>query len=752
MHREPEEKPASQPPDASEEVVGAVVRVTFQSPDSGFVVLKVDPKGESVLADGGLLTVVGQTRTEVHPGMHIVAAGDWQEHEKFGLQFRAQSIVERRPHGREALVRYLAGSRVKGFGPATAERIVDAFGDDALRVIREEPERLLRIPGIGRKRLEEIRSVWGEKSRREEQELLFNELSLPPWIQHKLLQTYGARAAEVLQNEPYLLVRSISGVGFKTADAIARRQGIDERSDQRIAAAIIHVVQKALDDGHCYVPAARISSKVAALVGFTDELAFEEAVRCLIAEGALEETQARLYLPLIRDAEQALAGDVAARLHSAAPTPAIAAGLLAEICAKPLLIGDKSIRLSDLQIEAVKLAAARELVVITGGPGCGKTTVVRAISRLFRSAGLKLKLAAPTGRAAQRLAEVCGMEASTIHRLLRFDPIHRTFVHDRQDPLDADAIIIDETSMVDVLLARSLFDAAAPHARIVLVGDADQLPSVGPGLFLNDLLSVPAVPRIALTTLFRRDEQSDITRIAHEINSGKPPKIPAPDGKTRSEAYFIAASEPGEAAHLVEKLVVEQIPAKFGYPSADITVLSPKNQGELGIEMLNRRLQARLIPDSPGLPKIKIGATELRLGDRVVQRVNNYQLSTGGVFNGDQGVLVGIDSAQRSATVRLWDGREVDYPPENLAELDLAYALTIHRAQGSEVPVIVLVLHDSHYIMLERQLAYTAITRAKKLLVIVGTRRALILSTKRTRSRKRFTGLVQEIEQRLKQA
>lgn len=745
MQRDFGEKRSGGPTENLEEVTGSVARVTFQSPDSGFVVLKLEPSADYSTADGALLTVVGETATEVHPGMCIVAAGDWQEHDKFGTQFRALSIKERSPHGREAIIKYLAGSQVKGFGPATAERIVDMFGDDSLRIIREEPERLLKIPGIGRKRLEDIRSVWGDKGKREEQELFFHDLELPRWIQKKLFQYYGGRALDVIQRDPYLLVKNIPGVGFKTADKIAARMGIDPRSDQRIAAAVLHVIQKALDDGHCYVPASRVPGKVEGLLGFSEPAAFSEAIFRLSAEGELIEREGRLYLPHIREAELSASASVAQRLNSGEPQPRIAASILEEVCAMPMLVGTKSLKLSSAQAEAVRLAAQKRLLVVTGGPGCGKTTVVRAIAKMFRTAGLSLKLAAPTGRAAQRLSEVCAMEASTIHRLLRFDPIHRTFIHAADNPLEADVVIVDETSMVDLLLARSLLEAVPERGRIIFVGDADQLPSVGPGLFLGDLLRVEQVPRIQLTTLFRRDEQSDITRIAHELNAGKAPQIPRPDGRTKGEAYFLAASDPLEAAALVERLVVDQIPKKFGVETADITVLSPMNQGDLGIESLNKRLQARIVPDRPSLPRIPLRGSEIRLGDRVVQRVNNYQLADSGVFNGDQGRVVGIDAVERTATVLLWDGREVDYPTEAVSELDLAYAITIHRSQGSEIPAVVLVLHDSHYIMLERQLAYTAVTRAKKLLFVVGTRRALILAAKRTRSRKRFSSLPAEI-------
>jgi len=410
---------------------------------------------------------------------------------------------------------------------------------------------------------------------------------------------------------------------------------------------------------------------------------------------------------------------------------------------------DEGFELSAEQRTAVSLALRERLTVITGGPGCGKTTVVRTIADVFRRTGAKLKLAAPTGRAAQRLSEVCGIEASTIHRLLRFDPIERAFLYNADDQLDCDAIIVDECSMIDLSLASSLFQALRTDCRLILVGDVDQLPSVGAGLVLADLLSVPEISRVRLTKLFRRAEESAITAVAYQINSGEIPAIPSPDGEVRSDAYFIEARDAAKAAQLIERLVVERIPATASIQPSQITVLTPMNQGELGTASLNRKLQARVVPKLPGSPELEVGDLRFRLGDRVCQRVNNYQLLEAGVFNGDQGVVTGVDPKERTLQVELWDGREVEYPNEYLHQLDLAYALTIHRSQGSEMGIVVLALHDAHTILLERQLLYTAVTRAKELLIIVGSKKALATAVKRVRSRKRQTTLSKRIQEKI---
>jgi len=681
----------------------------------------------------------------------VVARGIWQTHPKFGKQFRARSLTETEPTGADAIEKYLGSGAVKGFGPVLAQRIVAAFGERSLEILDADPDRLLDVPGIGMRKLEEIKSAWVQKRNLREVLLFFQNHNISLSLAQRIYNQYGDRAIEIVQQNPYVLARDVWGIGFHTADQIASALGISGVSIERIIAGLLYVVKRASEDGHCYYPRENVLAKTQTLLQIEDTEAIETALDRAIISGELILDAEKVYLPSLRDTEINLARSIAGRLkglenaRSAIPEHLISAvleGSTTVPSSSDAFALPKQIQLSPQQREAIRNASDKSMLVITGGPGCGKTTVVRTITRLYRQAGFRVALAAPTGRAAQRLAEVCELKASTIHRLLKFDPVQRNFMHDKDNPLEIDALIVDESSMIDLPLAASLLEAVPPNAHLIIVGDADQLPSVGPGLFLADLLSIPEVPRVRLTVLFRRAEESLITKIAYDINSATVPEIPEPDGMTKADAYFLNVQEASEAAALVERLVVEQIPKRFSLKGSDITVLTPMNQGEIGVIGLNERLQAQLVPNIPGLPKLQMGNIEFRLGDRVLQRVNNYQLSETGVFNGDQGEVIGIDAEKRSLIVRLWDGREVTYPPETLHQLDLAYALTIHRSQGSEVPAIVLILHESHSILLERQLLYTAVTRAKKLLIIVGTRKALVLATKKSRSKRRFTSLV----------
>jgi exodeoxyribonuclease V alpha subunit len=409
--------------------------------------------------------------------------------------------------------------------------------------------------------------------------------------------------------------------------------------------------------------------------------------------------------------------------------------------------GELGITFSAEQIHAVELAARHKFMIITGGPGCGKTTVTRALVSVFKHAGKVISLAAPTGRAAQRMSQVCGMPASTIHRLLRYDPSRGGFLHGINDPLIADVIIVDEASMVDVVLAKDLFSAIPRNATLILVGDKDQLPSVGPGRVFGDLVSLREVKTVALSKLFRRSEESTINAIALMINSGATPDIPEPDGITKADGYFIPRKDASEAAATIEKLVADQIPRKFGIDPREITVLTPSNRGPLGTIALNQLLQQRLNP--PGAfdseQELQHNGVDFRVGDRVCQRVNNYQIDPYGVFNGDSGTVHSVSKSERSLVVEMWDGRLVKYAAGDIGQLSLAYAVTVHRSQGSEIPCVVLAIHESHFTLLERQLMYTAVTRAKKLLIVVGSKKALMLATKRMNSKRRLTLLAERI-------
>jgi exodeoxyribonuclease V alpha subunit len=741
-------------PDNSGIFRGIITRVTFRAEDTGFAVIKAeaesgmqDPEG----APGGLSTVIGILPEGVGTGSNVIAQGNWSSHPKFGRQFRARSIHETTPTGTDAISKYLSSGAVKGFGPVLAQRVIERFGEQSLEVIEETPQKLLEVQGIGQRKLDEILESWEEKRAIREILIFFQSHNIPLGLAQRIYRAYGSRAVEVVKSNPYVLCRDVWGIGFQTADRVAQAFGVALDSSERCGAGLGYALQQASDDGHCFLPREELQAKTQKLLSLdSGEIIDASLKHNILAAELIEEPDVGVYLPSLYSNEQILARCIASRINDCTPSPEIPTSILDSILEKPQLAHSGNppqvIHLSEQQQEAVRMSSRSTLAVITGGPGCGKTTVLRTVASLYRKAGLRIALAAPTGRAAQRLSEVCGMPASTIHRLLRFDPMRKAFVHDHLEQLELDVLIVDESSMIDLPLAASLLRAIPHQARLLIVGDSDQLPSVGPGLFLSDLLKTEEVPRVRLTNLFRRADESAITHIAHQINSGSIPHIPQPDGTTKTDAYFLRADTTADAAKLIERLVVEQIPKKFNLSNEQITVLTPMNQGELGVIQLNHRLQQRLVPKVSGLPWVKVKNMEFRHGDRVCQRVNNYNLHANGVFNGDQGVITGIDSEQKSIYVTLWDGREILYPSDALYQLDLAYALTIHRSQGSEVPAVVLALHDSHHIMLERQLIYTGITRAKQLLIVVGTKRALATASKRSRSRQRYSNLSERIQ------
>lgn len=733
---------------------GVISRVTFRADDTGFAVVKAEPESGMHDPEGpanGLSTVIGILPEGLGAGSNIIAQGSWTSHPKFGRQFRARSMHETTPTGTDAITKYLSSGAVKGFGPVLAQRVTDHFGDKTLDIIEKTPDKLLEVPGIGQRKLDEIVQSWEEKRSIREILIFFQNHNIPLGLAQRIYRAYGSRAVEVVKSNPYVLCRDVWGIGFQTADRVAQAFGVAQDSPERCAAGLGYALQQASDDGHCFLPKEDLLSKTQKLLSINSVETLQASLaHNILAAELIDEPEVGVYLPSLYSNEQILARALASRINDCTPSPEIPQDTLESILEKPQLAHSgnppKVLHLSEQQKEAVRMSSCSTIAVITGGPGCGKTTVLRTVASLYRRAGLRIALAAPTGRAAQRLAEVCGMPASTIHRLLRFDPMRKAFVHDHNDQLELDVLIVDESSMIDLPLATSLLRAVPHQARLLIVGDSDQLPSVGPGLFLSDLLRTESVPRVRLTNLFRRADESAITHIAHAVNSGNIPRIPEPDGTTKTDAYFLPAETTSEAANLIERLVVEQIPKKFNLSNEQITVLTPMNQGELGVIQLNHRLQDRLVPKVRGLPWVQVKDIEFRHGDRVCQRVNNYNLHANGVFNGDQGVITGIDTEQKSVYVTLWDGREIVYPSDALYQLDLAYALTIHRSQGSEVPAVVLALHDSHHIMLERQLIYTGITRAKQLLIVVGTKRALATASKRSRSRKRFSHLSERIQ------
>lgn len=724
---------------------GTVEKVVFHNHENGYSVLSL-----KVANNNEPLTTVGFC-SRVKVGIHLIARGSFDDHPKFGRQFKASSLVEAPPSSPEGIEKYLGSGIIKGIGPKTAGRLINRFGATTLQVIAADPELAAKEAGISKKKALIISNEINQQSVMGEIVRFLVEHQISPNLAKQIYQRYEQRSLEVLTGDPYLLARQMRGVGFQTADKIAAHLGLAQDAPQRLKASLHYILEKALDDGHCFLPKDLLFLQSQTLLGLENPELLEPHLHGLIDEGFIAQEDNQIALLHLDRAESFVADFIAQRLLDSNSTNYLPERLVTNslnLAAKQLKIS-----LSDEQTEAVKTAAQKPLMVITGGPGCGKTTIIRALTILFKTANKRLALVAPTGRAAQRMAQVCKHPASTIHRLLRYNPKTHTFFYGPNQPLEIDAIIIDETSMLDILLAKDIFSAIPKQARIILVGDRDQLPSVGPGRVFSDILSIPAVKTISLSRLFRRAEASAITTVAMEVNGGCYPIIAEPDGCTKSDAYFISRNNPEECAILIENLVADQIPRKFGLSQEDIMVLTPSNRGPLGTIALNERLQARLNP--PGSfdseQEIDFGSMKLRVGDRVCQRVNNYQIDPNGpgVFNGDPGIVIAIEKQTKTVTVKMWDNRIIKYPFNTVQQLSLAYAISVHRSQGSEIPCVVLALHSSHYMLLERQLIYTAITRAKKLLIIAGSKRALQMATKRTSGRTRYCRLKDRILQRL---
>jgi len=731
--------------DDKEKIVrGVVERVTFRNPENGYSVLQLQVPDKSER-----ITVVGNC-LEAGVGANVVVRGVFTTHSKFGKQLAANSITATRPSSVEGIERYLSSGLIKGVGAKTAERLVEEFGEETLETIHRHPEKIAKVKGVGKNRAKILSEAFAEQEESGETMQFLVEHNISPLLAYKIYEKFKSKTIEVISEDPYLLCRTIKGIGFLTADAIALNLGIAPDSPQRIKAGLYHALEKASDDGHCYLPKTILLQRSSQLLKLPPGEEFSEQLQVLLDEGFLTiRGDDAIFFKRFNQSEEFIAGFIASRCR-----PLESKELHAGETERLIRITEKELGISFTheQKQAVHDSINFPLLIITGGPGCGKTTLTRAITAVHKAQHRSIALAAPTGRAAQRLSQVCGMEAKTIHRLLRYDPISKGFVHNLKDQLKQyDLIIIDESSMLDLMLAKSLFSAIPSTTTLILVGDKDQLPSVGPGKVFADLISVKEVKTISLSQLFRREKSSSINDIAFQINSGITPHFPSPEEGEFSDTYFIGKSDLEEAALAVEKLVSESIPKNFGLEPADICVLTPSNRGELGTERLNQRLQDCLNPLSKvGVDQqLEVNGTLFRLNDKVCQRVNNYQIDMHGVFNGDTGLIYSINKADKSLVVELWDGRLINYKTQDARQLSLAYAMTVHRSQGSEIPCVVLVLHDYHYTLLERQLIYTAVTRAKELLVVVGSKRALMTAARQTRALKRLTMLSDRIEEKV---
>lgn len=722
----------------AEVVRGTIDRVTFRNAQNGYSVLQVIIEGTR-----DRITVVG-TAPSAAVGSYVTMTGAFITHPKFGKQFTLHSLTETPPSTSDGIERYLSSGLIAGVGKKTAERIVREFGTQSLEIIRAEPEKIAQIEGVGKKKAEILNAALLQQGEFDQILRFLVEHHISPNLSAKIYERFRGKTVDIIKSDPYVLAREIRGIGFQTADTIAINIGIRPDSPKRLKAGLYFALEAAADDGHCYLSRPALLERAKGLLGLEEAVDLDEHINQLIAEGLLTTFEGGIFLQQYDRAEDAVARFIAERTK-----PKTKQTISLEFVKESIAEAERTlgIELSLEQRVAVESAALLPLLIITGGPGCGKTTVIKALTVLFERAGLSFALAAPTGRAAQRMSQVTNVPASTIHRLLKYDPSTGHFVFNARNQLPYQALIIDEASMVDILLARDLFAAISPSCTVVLVGDKDQLPSVGPGRVFGDLVGCRDVRVVALSRLFRREHQSHINTVAHMINTGEVPSIPTPDGVTKSDAYFIQRDSADESSKLIESLIAEQIPRKFGFSGSDIAVLTPSNRGPLGTIELNKRIQERLNPRASHSEEeiLQIGEIEFRVGDRVCQRVNNYKIDLTGVFNGDMGTVAQVNREDQKLTVELWDGRLIEYPRSEVGQLSLAYTVTVHRSQGMEVPCVVLALDDSHFTLLERQLVYTGVTRAKKLLIIVGSKRALAIAAKRAQTKKRCTLLLERI-------
>jgi exodeoxyribonuclease V alpha subunit len=713
-------------PSTREVLAGLVERVTFHNAENGFCVLRIKARGHREL-----VTAVGHAAA-ISAGEWITASGEWINDRTHGQQFRSRFMRTSAPTTTEGIEKYLGSGMIRGIGPIYARKLVKAFGDKVFDVIEAQPDRLQEVTGIGPMRAKRITGAWAEQKIVREIMVFLHSHGVGTARAVRIFKTYGADAVQVMTENPYRLARDIRGIGFKTADAIAMRLGIDKTAMVRVRAGISYALTEAMDEGHCGLPTAELVPLAVELLEVPAELVqtaldLELGDRTVVAD-AVGET-ACVFLAGLYRAEKAIAERIRRLANGTLPWPYIDPEK-----ALPWVEQKTGLTLADSQITAIRLALLSKVLVITGGPGVGKTTIVNSILRILSAKGVGLSLCAPTGRAAKRMTEATGFEAKTIHRLLEVDPKTGGFKRGGDYPLECDLLVVDETSMVDVMLMQALMKAVPDDAALLIVGDIDQLPSVGPGQVLADIIASGAVPVVRLTEVFRQAAQSRIITSAHRINQGLMPDLSKPDGE--ADFYFVPADDPETAVQRIIELVKVRIPQRFGLdPVRDIQVLCPMNRGGCGARSLNIELQAALNP--AGERKVERFGWAFAPGDKVMQIENDYEKE---VYNGDIGYIDDVDPDTGELTAS-FDGRAVTYGFGELDTLVPAYAATIHKSQGSEYPAVVIPVLTQHYTMLQRNLLYTGVTRGKRLVVLVGQKKAVAIAVRNVSGRQRWSKL-----------
>ena len=695
-----------------ETISGVIDIYTFYSDSNGYSVFKLE--------DG---TAVVGNLPKLNEGDHVELTGSWVVHPKYGHQFKVESINVTYPTTESGIIKYLGSGLIKGIGKVAAKRIVNKFGESTLDILDNNIARLLDVEGIGSKKLDLIKKGWDDQKGIKNVMLFLQSHGISTSYSLKIYKRYGEDSPDIIRENPYILIENVWGIGFKIADNIAKGMGFSDSHPLRIKAGIIHVLSKAAQGGHVFVPEVELIRECSFMLGF--ELAYSDpALHELEEDGSIISNSDKIYLADLYYAEREIESSIntlLSRPHKLEKEDEIQLSLLKE-------------NFSDEQLGAIRLSLENNLLIITGGPGTGKTTALKGIIDLYKHLDKKVLLAAPTGRAAKRMTEVIGLEAKTIHRLLEYNPMENVFNYNSDNQLEADLLIIDEVSMIDTLLMYSLISAVNKNTTLILVGDVDQLPSVGPGNILKDLIKSDKIPLIKLSQIFRQAEESDIVLNAHRINRGEMPVI---NFIKSTDFIFIEESTNSVIPEKVLHLCENELPLKYGFDSVeDIQILSPMYKGDVGVNSFNKLFQQR-INNSHFI--YEQGDRKFKLSDKIMQLRNNYDKN---VFNGDIGFIAGVDDEKKVMFIS-FEGRIVEYSFEELDEITLAYAVTVHKSQGSEFPCIIMPVTTSQYIMLQRNLLYTAITRASKLLILIGAKKAIGMAVGNNKVNNRFTSLFQ---------